>query len=62
MWFSRYLQDRRGSVAPMFALAVIPVFGLVGAAVDYSRANSIKAGLSRRSTQPRSQWRSSRRH
>ena len=45
MWFSRYLQDRRGSVAPMFALAVIPVFGLVGAAVDYSRANSIKAGL-----------------
>ena len=45
MWLSRYLQDRRGSVAPMFALAIIPVFGLVGAAVDYSRANSVKAGM-----------------
>ena len=41
----RFMQDRRGGVAPMFAIAVIPVFGLVGAAVDYSRANSIRAGL-----------------
>ena len=29
----------------MFALAIIPVIGLVGAAVDYSRANSIRAGM-----------------
>ncbi len=29
----------------MFAIAVIPVLGLVGAAVDYSRANSVRAGL-----------------
>jgi Flp pilus assembly protein TadG len=29
----------------MFAIAIIPVFGLVGAAVDYSRANSIRAGM-----------------
>ena len=29
----------------MFALAVIPVVGFVGAAVDYSRANSVKAGM-----------------
>jgi Flp pilus assembly protein TadG len=41
----RFLQDRRGGVAPMFALAIIPVIGLVGAAVDYSRANSVKAGM-----------------
>ena len=41
----RFCQDRRGGVAPMFAIAVIPVFGLVGAAVDYSRANSIRAGM-----------------
>ena len=40
-----FLKDRRGGVAPMFALAVIPVIGLIGAAVDYSRANSIKAGM-----------------
>ncbi len=33
------------AVAPMFALAIIPVIGLVGMAVDYSRANSIKAAL-----------------
>ncbi len=41
----RFCRDRRGGVAPMFAIAVIPVFGLVGAAVDYSRANSIRAGM-----------------
>ncbi len=41
----RFCQDRRGGVAPMFAIALIPVFGLVGAAVDYSRANSIRAGM-----------------
>ncbi len=41
----RFLKDRRGGVAPMFALAIIPVVGLVGAAVDYSRANSIKVGM-----------------
>ena len=29
----------------MFALAIIPVVGLVGVAVDYSRANSVKAGV-----------------
>jgi Flp pilus assembly protein TadG len=39
------MQDRRGGVAPIFAIAIIPVFGLVGAAVDYSRANAIRAGM-----------------
>ena len=29
----------------MFALAIIPVIGLVGAAVDYSRANSIRSAV-----------------
>ena len=29
----------------MFALAIIPVIGFVGASVDYSRANTIKAGM-----------------
>jgi Flp pilus assembly protein TadG len=41
----RFIQDRRGGIAPMFALAIIPVFGLVGAAVDYSRANSVRTGM-----------------
>jgi Flp pilus assembly protein TadG len=42
MFLRSFLRDRRAGVAPMFALAVIPVIGLVGAAVDYSRANSIR--------------------
>jgi Flp pilus assembly protein TadG len=45
MWFSRFWQDRRGGVAPMFAIAVIPVIGLTGAAIDYSRANSVRTGM-----------------
>jgi Flp pilus assembly protein TadG len=42
MFLRSFLRDCRAGVAPMFALAVIPVIGLVGAAVDYSRANSIR--------------------
>jgi Flp pilus assembly protein TadG len=45
MALSRFFKDRKGSVAPMFALAVVPVLGLTGAAVDYSRANSIKVSM-----------------
>ncbi len=45
MLFSRFLKNRRGGVAPMFAIAVVPIFGLVGAAVDYSRANSVRTGM-----------------
>jgi len=45
MWFSRFLKDRRGGVAPMFAIAIVPVFGLMGAAIDYSRANSVRTGM-----------------
>jgi adhesin HecA-like repeat protein len=42
---SRLIEDRRGSIAPFFALAVIPVIGFVGAAVDYSRGNAAKASM-----------------
>jgi Flp pilus assembly protein TadG len=45
MLLSRFMKDRRGGVAPMFALAVIPVIGLTGAAIDYSRANSVRVGM-----------------
>src|SRR5687768_15932598 len=45
MLLKRFHKDRRGGVAPMFALAIIPVIGMVGAAVDYSRANSVKAAI-----------------
>jgi Flp pilus assembly protein TadG len=36
---------RGGNVAIMFALATLPIIGGVGAAVDYSRANSVRADL-----------------
>ena len=39
------LQCNRGNVAMMFGLAIIPLVGLVGAAIDYSRANDARTGL-----------------
>ena len=35
----RFVQDRRANILPMFGLSLIPIVGLIGAAVDYSRAN-----------------------
>lgn len=43
--FARFLQDRKAGVAPLLALAIIPLFGAVGAAVDYSRASSARASM-----------------
>jgi Flp pilus assembly protein TadG len=37
--------SRNGNVALIFGLALIPVFGIAGAAVDYSRANSAKSSM-----------------
>lgn len=45
MWFARFWKDRRANVAPIFAIAVIPMIGLTGAAIDYSRANSVRTGM-----------------
>ncbi len=36
---------RAGNVAIIFALSLIPILTLVGAAVDYSRANSLKVAM-----------------
>jgi Flp pilus assembly protein TadG len=40
-----FRQADRGNVVITFALATIPMVGFVGAAVDYSRANSAKAAM-----------------
>jgi Flp pilus assembly protein TadG len=40
-----WLSDRRGNVAITFALAIIPVFGAMGIAVDYSMANSARTNM-----------------
>ena len=42
---SAFPANAEANVAPIFAIAIIPVAGLMGAAVDYSRANSIKAAM-----------------
>jgi Flp pilus assembly protein TadG len=44
-FFSGLRKDRKGSVAITFAFATIPLIIAVGAAVDYSRANSVKAAM-----------------
>jgi Flp pilus assembly protein TadG len=44
MW-SRFLADQRAGVAPIFALAIVPVIGFVGAAVDYSRGNVVRTAM-----------------
>ena len=41
----RFVSDSRGGVAPLLALAMIPIIGTIGAAVDYSRANATKAAM-----------------
>jgi Flp pilus assembly protein TadG len=41
----KFLRSREGSVAPMLALTTLPLLGLVGAAVDYSRVNSARTTM-----------------
>ncbi|HVL71161.1 MAG TPA: pilus assembly protein TadG-related protein [Beijerinckiaceae bacterium] len=40
--FKRFLQSEGGNLAPTFAVALLPVVGLSGAAVDYSRASALR--------------------
>ena len=42
MLFQRFLDDRSASVLPLLALAAVPVTGLIGASVDYSRAAAVQ--------------------
>lgn len=41
----RFAGDRHGNIAIVFALSVVPIVGFVGAAVDYSHANSVKVAV-----------------
>src|ERR1041384_2909571 len=41
----RLRDDESGNVVVIFALALLPLVGLVGAAVDYSHGNSIKTAM-----------------
>jgi len=45
MLLARFFKDRRAGVAPLLALGIVPLVGAVGAAVDYSRANSVRSAM-----------------
>jgi Flp pilus assembly protein TadG len=42
---SRFWSDRSGNIALIFALAVVPVLGAMGAAVDYSVGNASRTAM-----------------
>ena len=42
---ARFARASDGNIAITFAIALIPMLAFVGAAVDFSRANSIKASM-----------------
>src|ERR1044071_4701594 len=41
----RFFADQRGGVAPIFALGLVPMIGLAGAAIDYSRASAARSAM-----------------
>jgi Flp pilus assembly protein TadG len=43
--WEQFQGDKEANVAVIFALALLPIVGLVGAAVDYSHANSIRTSM-----------------
>jgi Flp pilus assembly protein TadG len=45
MLFDRFVKDCRGGVAPTLALTLVPLMAGMGAAVDYSRANSARTAM-----------------
>ena len=45
MLLTRFWKNRHGGVAPILAIALVPLMASVGAAVDYSRANAARAAF-----------------
>lgn len=41
----RFLPANQGNIAVIFAIAVVPVISFVGAAIDYTRANSARSAM-----------------
>ena len=42
---SRFYSDRSGNIALIFGLAIVPVMGAIGAALDYSFANESRTAM-----------------
>ena len=45
MLLTRFWKNRQGSVAPLLGIAIIPLMGAVGAAVDYTRASAARTAF-----------------
>ena len=45
MLLNRFLRNRDAGVAPMLALAALPLFGFAGAGIDFSRAASARTAM-----------------
>ena len=45
MLLTRFWKNRQGSVAPLVGIAIIPLLGAVGAAVDYTQANATRTAF-----------------
>ena len=43
--FRAFRRDQRGNIAILFALSLIPLIGMVGAAVDYTRVTQVHTKL-----------------
>jgi Flp pilus assembly protein TadG len=41
----RFRSDQRGNLAVIFVIALVPIFGFIGAAIDYSRANRARSSM-----------------
>lgn len=41
----RFAGDERGNIAVIFAVALVPIIGFIGAAIDYTRANNARSSM-----------------
>ena len=44
-FLDRLRRDQRGNIAVIFAIALLPLIGFMGAAIDYSRANNARTAM-----------------
>lgn len=42
---ARFRRSERGNVAVLFAIAIVPILGFVGGAIDYSRVNNARTAM-----------------
>jgi Flp pilus assembly protein TadG len=43
--FGRFQKDQRGNIAVIFCIALLPILGFMGAAIDYSRATRARSSM-----------------